>query len=169
MKQFFQISIAVIFLTANLLTSSAFAQENNNILFSPTHSVAVEYSYLKGLVEKPQPTIAINEDGTHLYGEKDFLVVECAATQISKLYENNVNFSAVELVRIRLHSPEDMNLFPLELAQLNSFNKLRYIQLMFLYDVCGDETDECLFDIAHSSILPGNYFVTVMYQLSISQ
>jgi hypothetical protein len=154
-------------IVATFFAVSLMAQENNNLLFAPTHSQAVEYSYLKNLVEELQPTIAINEDNTTLYGKDGFTVAECVPSQIAKQKKKNEQFSTVELIRIRLFSPEDI--FTLDLTQLKSFEKLQYIQLIFLFDICGDETDDCLFTVANESIQPGSFPVIVMYQLNISQ
>ena len=139
--------------------------QETNLTFAPTHGVAVEYSYLNQLVYNLQPTITVTNEGKLFYGESNFLVVECPPALLPQLKLPDALFATVELMRIKIESPQDE--FLLNLSDLNSFSNLQYVQLIFLYEIPEEDLENgFLYNYAVSHILPRDTHVTVMYQVN---
>ena len=139
--------------------------QETNLTFAPTHGVAVEYSYLSQLVYNLQPTITLTNEGKLFYGESNFLVVECPPALLPQLYAQDNLFATVELLRIKIESPQDE--FLLNLSDLTSFSNLQYVQLIFLYNISEEDLENnFLYNYAVSHVLPKDTHVTVMYQVN---
>jgi len=160
----------IIFLPVLLLVVFTFSigiaqGQETNLTFAPTHGVAVEYSYLSRLVYDLQPTITMTNEGKLFYGESNFLVVECPPALLPQLELPDALFASVELLRIKIGSPQDLVL--LDLADLTSFSNLRYVQLIFLYTISEEDLEnDFLYNYAVSHVLPKDTPVTVMYQIN---
>jgi hypothetical protein len=162
----FRVSLVALVLLANLAPMTAKAQENMEPpVFQKTENFVVENTYLWELVYELQPTVFINEDNRSFYGTENFKVLECAPSQISQLYLEDETFATVELIKIKFASAEEVA--GIDLAMLSSFSMLQYVQLIYGYDVCGDETDNCLLSHAQNIISSGTSAVVVIFQLSM--
>jgi len=135
--------------------------------FASSNEIMSENSYVADLALNLKPTIFINESDRFLYKDHSFLVVECVPSQISQLYAEDDIFSSVQLIKIKID--ENAGAITLNLALLQSFSQLQFVQLVYVYDACSNGNDDCLLDKAQNSVLPGYEQITVIYTLSFSQ
>lgn len=86
-----------------------------------------------------------------------------------KFYEQNQRFENVELLKLRINKPSDIQT-SLDLQQMISFGNLKYIVVIFTYDACGTGNDDCLVSKVHK-LIPnlGASGLPVYYKLSIPQ
>ena len=166
--RFFRFFITVTFLFICMMPSFLKGEvQPATPTYGSADEVMVNNSYVVKLALDLQPTIFINETDRFLYGSGNFLVVECALSQIQQLYDEDAIFSSVQLIRIKIEEGDDP--FSLDLDLLQSFPQLQYVWLIYLYDACNDETDACLLEKTQNSITSGNEEITIIYSLSISQ
>ncbi len=119
---------------------------------------------LENLLYNLQPTMYINVDNTSLYGN-DFKIVDCEPSRISLLYDENPSYATVKLIRLKMDNPQEI--LPIDLARLNGFGSLEYIQLIFEYDACRNNADACLSNLVQEQIIQGDKPVVVLYKISI--
>lgn len=147
-------------------TSKVYAQTiQTNVSFFSTGEQLSMTPDLGSLLYDLQPTVFINEDNIFLYGG-NFTTVECHPSQITKLYEVNDHFSTVQVIKIKIASPEQLNQVTIDLARLQMFENLQYIQIVYMYDICGGGLKNCLLEKTQSMIL-GEKPVVILYDLAI--
>jgi hypothetical protein len=119
-------------------------------------AAASNAAHLEKLVKDIQPTVYINNTIV-ANGELQPVCANVKSASIDQLRSDNPLFSGVELIRIRLNSPADLN-FILDLSNLPGFTKLKYVYFLCEFK-CGIEDIQKLF-IPKSGI-------TVIYMVSI--
>ena len=103
------------------------------------------------------------------YGVGAPLVVYADVQSIKMLYAQNKDFNAVELLVLSLYKPDD-EIVNLVLKNLTDFTSLKYLLLVYKYDSCGKNLDDCLKSKTNSIVTSESYSpVTVLYRLSVPQ
>lgn len=156
-------------LTAVFLSIFAFAavMGQSALTFTKTAEAVINHPELGRWLFDLQPTIYITPEGMNTYGEGAPLVVECTPNKISQLYEENASFAEVKVLKLNIRSSAD--LVVLQLSKLKSFSSLKYVQLVFVYDICGGGNERCLLTKAKNIIAAGSVSATILYQLSIPE
>jgi hypothetical protein len=122
-------------------------------------SIQSQAAHIESLIYYLQPKLYINNGVEKKYGEVSPVSVESDAQSVSNLNEVNSLFSQVELITIKLNSPEDLN-FVLDISTLHSFVNLKYIQFLCNFN-CAPSLINKLF------LQKNNSGVTVYYNISI--
>ena len=115
------------------------------------------------------PAIYLSGSKSVRYGEGTPLVVHSDVQSIPMIYNLNDDFNAVELLALSVEKPADVK-ETLIMKNMQSFTNLKYILLVYKYNACGNNTDNCLKTMTDTFVIsdPGST-VTVLYCLSIPQ
>lgn len=157
--------ISAVFLTI-LIGATTAPIKSQEIAFKKA-SEAIQTSFdLRTLLDDLHPTLYLSDGKTKKIGDTP-VVVECDAESISLLSEENTDYSNVELIRLNIESSSENP--KIDISRLKSFQSLRYILLLYTYDVCGQHNDNCLSEITKSSITgtENESKITVLYSLAI--
>lgn len=139
------------------------AQEYSQSLISMNAS---EAEHLKSLVEDLQPSVYISESSLEQYGDQLPKVANCEITSVGRLYELQQLYSSIEIIRININSASELS-YICDYTQLSGFYSLKYILLVFQYDVCGNQTQNCLANYTNTIVQNISPKVKVLYRLDI--
>lgn len=129
-----------------------------------------ENSKLISLATDLNPSIYLNDGVLKQYGNEAATVLFTDVASITMLYEENGDFSEVELIWIFIKSDAE-EATKLNLEGLTSFESLKYVLFVYQYDECGDKKDDtCLKAKTEEKITAnGESEVQILYLLSIPQ
>ncbi len=135
--------------------------EYNSMLTQMTESgdsaLVQEAAYIKSLVTDKQPTVYIN-DVVKASGSSAPLRADVKAGSVSKLSIENTLFQQVELITLRIDSPEDLSTV-LDLSLIQGFTNLKYIRILCSFECSAEQL---------STIVTGNSSgIKVFYSVSI--
>lgn len=126
----------------------------------------VEFQYLDKLVSGINPNINLTSGfNSSSQSEKPVIAITDAGS-IQKLFEGNPDLKQIEMIKLTIDSPSDIQV-TLYVDQLVNFDKLSYVLIVFSYDVCGNKSDVCLEAIAKNIIRGENENIEIMYRLLI--
>lgn len=164
---FIQICLLVVILmvTSAMHTEAQHVVRYNDYLSRQT----VETSNFDKLVHDLQPTVYVVDGELVAKGIGAPLVVSTSPENFNLLYAQNEAYSTVELLTIRLDKAEDTN-NSLRLIDLKGFSNLKYLNVLFTYDACNDNSDSCCGAIV-KKMFPDyeGSNLKVIYRLSIPQ
>ncbi len=99
----------------------------------------------------------------------DILVAFSDVASIEELYVLNPDFARVKLLRVEITGPAEAGV-NLDLSRLIGFGNLKYVLVLFSYDACGNNSDNCLEGLVHGMISgTRKNLKAVIYQLSIPE
>ncbi|MEI6749688.1 MAG: hypothetical protein ACOYMF_15150 [Bacteroidales bacterium] len=125
---------------------------------SPDSTVVREAMHLENLVYELNPYVIIREGIFSTYADAPFVCVDIDAQSVNKLKEPNILFDQAELLTVRINTQNDLNIL-LDLASLNGFSKLKYINFLCSID-CTREHVSKLIKMSKTGI-------NVLYLISI--
>jgi hypothetical protein len=128
-----------------------------------------EVNRLRSLVNDIQPTLFFQQ--SEVIGDKVEapVIIDADAASENQLYTNNPKFNSVEIIRIRINSPEDMKLV-LDISRLESFTNLKYIYFLCAFDICEEQSSKSACEIGKISKMMssgGNSKIKFFYEISI--
>jgi hypothetical protein len=128
-----------------------------------------EVNRLRSLVNDIQPTLIFQQN--EVIGDKVEapVLIDADVASVNQLYINNPKFNRVEIVRIRINSPEDLNLV-LDISKLESFTNLKYIYFLCAFDICEGQPlkSNCeIGKILKMITSGGNSKIKFFYEISI--
>ncbi len=145
-----------------------------NLQAVPNYTEDVESSddsRLTALSTEIHPSIYLNKGELKSYGDAPAELLFTDAASIDLLYQANEAYSNVELITLRINDPKDGKAM-LDLAKLSSFSSLKYVRLIIGYDICGDNSSQCLEEKAKQIIINSpadNASVQLLYAVVIPQ
>ena len=98
-----------------------------------------ETNKLRSLVNDLQPTLYFQQNEQVGNNVEAPLLIDSDAASVDQFYVKNPEYNSVELIRIRINSPEQMNLF-LDISKLDSFINLKYIYFLCAFDLCEEQS-----------------------------
>lgn len=140
----------------------------NKMVSSADPALAAEGARLKSLVGDLHPTEYLNWGQQKKAANGDPIVVRFDAKSVDRLYANNPAYKNVELLRVKVESTDELK-STIDLGKLPSGGSLKYLIIVFTYDVCGGGTDECLSGKVREMVTGDDSPVIVLYELSIPQ
>jgi hypothetical protein len=159
------ISLAVLFLGILLLNNSCLygqsAIEIDNYLennITPKSSSA-DIEILRSLYYDFNATVVLSKDNMKVVGQKSPKVILINLSDIDAVYENNSDYSEIEILIVSI---EDEKSLLLDLNKLNLLPKLKYI--VFKSDVVVNSKDINSFIVSAKDV---NY--TLLYDISIAE
>ena len=123
---------------------------------------------LKSLVSDLHPIEYLNWGQQKKASGGNPVVVRFDAKSVNRLYGNNPAYQNVELLKIKVGSPDELK-SAIDLSRLPSGGSLKFLIIVFTYDVCGGGTDECLSGKVRDMVTGAESPVVVLYELSIPQ
>lgn len=110
----------------------------------------VEINQIRSLVNDLQPALYYQQG--ELIGDRVVtpLLIDTDAASLNQIYANNPQFSNVQIIRIRLNSPEDLNV-NLDISRLEFFPNLKYVYFLCTFDICEDESSKSVCEIGKIS------------------
>jgi hypothetical protein len=130
-------------------------------------SNAAEISAFELLSENEGATLLVYDNVLELDGEFTAKVANVDLSSFGELYKQHPEFEDIELIRIRLKNPTDLN-NKLEIGKLNQFNNLKYILLTVTFELCPENKTniECqLSKINEMFTLSGESNSTIIFRL----
>lgn len=131
-------------------------------------AMVAEGNHLQSLVTDLHPIAYLNWGQQKKYGEGAPVVVSFDASSVNMLYGNNPAFSMVELMKINIGKPQELKQ-AIDLDRLGKFESLKYLLIVFEYDVCGGNSTACLPSLVRDAARGEESPVTVLYMLSIPE
>jgi hypothetical protein len=117
--------------------------------------------HIESLVYNLQPKIYIKGGIEKTFEETAPICAEVDAQSVSKLKEADPLFSQVEMITIKINSPEELN-FVLDFQTLQSFGMLKYVNFL-----CSFNCDPALINKSFTN--DSEKGITVFYTISISE
>jgi len=133
-------------------------------------SGAVDVLQLQRLVSEITPSVYLsNNEDMKAYGETLPVVLYTDVSSFPMLNQEKREFENVELIKILIKSPNDEHA-KLDISKLISFENLKYVQLVFKYNICISNNDVCAEAITNSMLTwLAESKLKVFYVLSIPQ
>ena len=155
-------------LCISLLTLKVSAQEVRelNSVLSGNNN---EANRLRSLVNDIQPTLSFQQN--EVIGDKAGapVLIDADVASVNQLYLNNPKFNSVEIIRIRINSPEDLNLV-VDMSRLESFTNLKYLYFLCAFDICEEQSSKSACEIGKIIKMissGGNSKIKFFYEISI--
>ncbi len=128
-----------------------------------------DINHLRSLVNDIQPTFYFQQ--SELIGDKGEMptLIDTDVASVNQLYKDNPAYSSVEIIRIRISSPEDLNLI-LDISRLSAFLSLKYVYFLCDFKICGEQSaiSDCEIGKIAKMISPEeNRGITFIYLISI--
>ena len=125
-------------------------------------------AHLQNLVIGLNPSVNLSNGELTIYGTGSPIIAICDAASVNILYTNNPAFSQVELIRMTVNNPGELP-SAIDLAQMQGFTNLQHLLLVFGYDACGGQSNNCLDTLLGGIIQGASSPVVVLYNLSIPE
>lgn len=125
-------------------------------------------AHLQNLVIGLNPSVNLTNGELTIYGTGSPIVAICDAASVNMLYGNDPAFSQVELIRLTVNSAVELP-SAIDLTQMQGFTNLQYFLIVFGYDACGGQSDNCLATLLGGIIQGASSPVIVLYNLSIPE
>lgn len=125
-------------------------------------------AHLKNLVTGLNPSVNLSKGEITTYGTGSPVVAISDAASVNQLFSNNPAFSQVELIRLTITNAGEIP-SAIDLTQMQGFNNLQYLLIVFGYDACGGSSDNCLSSKLGGIIQGASSPVIVLYDLSIPE
>lgn len=120
------------------------------------------------LVSVLQPTIyAVDGELKRIKETEPATVVVANTKSYSLLTVNNSWFNDVKILIVAISDTEELDA-TLKLEDLKGFEKLQSVIVIYEFDVCGDQSSDCLKKMT-DNIVKGHDDLSVFYQLSIAE
>ncbi len=153
----------MLFLFSTLQVSAQHAESLNVILSGQSD----ENQELNSLFSDVHPSAYAENGELKIYGGSSPVVVYAAPESFSLLTSDNEAFNSVKLLKVTVSGPEQLA-SSLNLGQLESFEALEYVVVVFGYDACGNDGEQCLAGLIQNLVTnPGE--LPVYYHLSIPE
>lgn len=127
-----------------------------------------EANRLRSLVNDIQPALSFQQ--SEVMGDKTEapVLLDADVASVNQLYINNPKFNSVEIIRIRINSPEDLKL-ALDISRLGSFTNLKYIYFLCAFDICEEQSSKsaCEIEKILKMISSGESKIKFFYEISI--
>jgi len=153
------IIVVLFFLSISVLK----AQEYSQALSSMN---VTEAQKIQSLVEELQPSLYVKQASIEQFGDQSSRVVFCEISSLERLYELNQEYQTVEIIRISVSNPSELS-YSMDFKNLESFASLKYIYIVFQYDVCGGLSQSCIAGYANAMIQNISPKVKLLYKLDI--
>ena len=153
---------AVVLFLFSTLQVSAQRAENLNVILSGQSD---ENQELNSLFSDVHPSVYAENGELKVYGDTAPVVAFATPESFSMLASGSESFSSVKLLRITVSQPEQLSL-NLNLGQLESFEALEYVVVVFAYDACGSSSENCLPGLTQN-LVASTEELPVYYLLSI--
>jgi len=124
-----------------------------------------ENQQLSRLFSDLNPSVYAENGELKVFGDGAPVVAFAAPGSFSLLSSDNEAFSSVRLLKIIVSEAEQLS-GNLNLGQMGSFEALEYVVVVFAYDACGNNSEECLAGLVQN-LVTAREDVAVYYQLSI--
>jgi hypothetical protein len=121
---------------------------------------------LKSLVGDLHPSVYLEQMQQKKFGKDYPLIAFCDAASVNMLYNENPDFNMVKMIELKINSTGDKDV-TIDLSKLQSFSKLKYLCIIFTYNPCNGQSDDCLANIVQGMVNGNMSGVSVVYQLSI--
>lgn len=138
-----------------------------SMISSPSPAKVAEGERLKNLAFDLRPTIYINSGQATNPSGKTPLCVETDVISVSKLYEENVQFSKVELITLKITKNSDLGTI-LRPELLRSFSSLKYLCISSSFEICTGPGCEAPI-VSQMVAETGNSNYLILYQISIPE
>lgn len=136
-------------LEEKIAVQSADAQRLNNLTTGVHASVYIENGSIKS------------------FGNGPVVIANVAPGDFSVMYNENPVFGSIELLKINISNQAELQ-NRLNLEEMQGFENLSFIIVTFMYDTCGNNSENCIPALVEN-LIPGlsDNLVTVCYKLSI--
>ncbi len=125
-------------------------------------------AHLKSLAADINPNIYLGNGELKTFGQGLPLVAICDGSSVNMLYGNDPALSQVELITITVNSANELPSV-IELSRMQGLTNLKYLLVVFAYDVCGGKSEGCLESKLNGIIQADSSPVNVFYKLSIPE
>lgn len=129
---------------------------------------AASAAHLQSLAADINPNVYVAHGEFTTYGEGAPLVAICDGSSVNMLYGNDPALTEVELITITVNSANELPSI-IELSRLQGLTNLKYLLVVFAYDVCGGRSEGCLDSRLNGIIQADSSPVNVFYKLSIPE
>jgi hypothetical protein len=137
---------------------------DDQITFIPINQIIDNEPGLRNLLYGVNPTIYVTTEGIAQSSFEIPTVLNCKGNSINLLYQENELFNNVRAIVIMINNS---NYSALDLSLLASFQNLEYILISFTFDVCNNNTDNCLLSLLQNMVQANSSDITILYELSI--
>jgi len=135
-----RIAITLFLLATTLAVSAQEVKELNSVLSGNSP----EYTALGSLVNDVQPTLYLQQG--KIIGDKveKPVFTDADVASLDQLYINEAVFNQVQIIRIRVNNPEELEAV-IDISKLVSFENLKYIYFLCTFDMCEGQSlkSEC--------------------------
>jgi hypothetical protein len=129
---------------------------------------AASAAHLQSLAADINPNVYLAHGEFTTNGEGAPLVAICDGSSVNMLYGNDPALSQVELITITVNSANELPSV-IELSRMQGLTNLKYLLVVFAYDVCGGKSEGCLESKLNGIIQADSSPVNVFYKLSIPE
>lgn len=98
-----------------------------------------ETNSLRNLIYDLQPVIYFQQGENIVNRGETPVYIDTDVASIDKLYVANSDFNSIEIIRIKINNPSELNLI-LDTSRLNSFVNLKYILFLCTFDICKGQS-----------------------------
>jgi hypothetical protein len=138
-----------------------------SMISSPSPAKVAEGEHLKSLAFDLLPTIYFNSGQQVNPSGKAPICAETDVVSVSKLYEENTQFSQVELIILKINKSSDLGTV-LRPELLRSFSSLKYLCISSSFEICTGTGCEAPI-VSQMVGETGNSNYLILYQISIPE
>ena len=96
---------------------------------------------LENLLDGKNSTLFVFNSKSEIKGDVSPIVAVVTPESIENLYTTNKDYDDIEIIRIVLRKPSDLNI-QLDMEKISHFKNLKYIFIIAAFEICENNTDK---------------------------
>lgn len=143
----------ITFIVATLIVNCNLLAQSQQYVFIQNGDNAIDVEYFTNLTTTIHSNFYMNDNGNIFVAGENPIGAYCDAKNIGYLYNVTETYPNVEYLNIIYENDQQLSQ-NLEINKLTMFPNVRYIIIMYYFDVCGNNTQTCLENVS-SGIIGG--------------
>jgi hypothetical protein len=131
--------LPILFLIISITSLKAQTAYNINDFSSSIDAATAQQ--LENLLDVKNTTLFINKNNSKVKGDLSPTIVDVTSESIKKLYTANKDYEKIEVIRIILRKPSDLN-NQLDMENLSHFKNLKYIFILATFEICDNNANK---------------------------